>query len=99
MRGLRFRLNPLAEYEDVAAFVDSAVPVQRFNYGRKHRGSFLKDIPEPYLRWVLDDASSPPPLRRMTMDCHTLTAVQSELRRRTHKPALEGRQVSLLRCP
>jgi len=84
------RLDPLPDYEDVADFVASAVPVHRLNYGRKHRDSLLTEIPEPYLRWILDDTSSPAPVRRMTVDGDTLAAVHAELRRRANKPVLEN---------
>jgi len=79
------RSNPLPEFEDVAAFVESSVPVQRFNYGKKHRGDLLTDIPDSYLSWVIDDASAPSALRRMTLDGDTINAVKLELRRRAHR--------------
>lgn len=65
--------------EDLIAYIDSPVPVTAFNYGRKHRGARIADVPTGYLQWVAADAAADVDARAMNVDPDTLAAVQAEL--------------------
>jgi len=69
--------------ESIVQFIASAIPVEIFRYGRKHRGARIDDIPIDYLSWVLFDSQIPEGERFMTVDADTLAAVTASLHARS----------------